>query len=298
MPLVNGRNLFQASATNRDQLESAKSEVLLQIQKGTADATCHILAVGINEYKNPKLNLNYAVADANSFVETYASKAKQLYKNIETTSLYNGQASRDGIINALEQLEKKAGINDVFVFYYAGHGTMVEGDFFFVPHESTRLSDRKSLEETALSASEVQQHLEGIKALKQVIIMDACQSGGSVELLAQRGAPEEKAIAQLSRSAGIHVMASAGSDQYATEFQDLGHGLFTYLLLEALEGQADGAPDDNKVTIYELKSFLDDRVPSLSQEEKGTPQYPFTFSRGMDFLSTWVATPNDMKIDC
>ncbi|MEQ8560967.1 MAG: caspase family protein, partial [Cytophagales bacterium] len=150
-------------------------------------------------------------------------------------------------------------------------------------HESTRLLDRKALEETALSAAEVQKHLQGISALKQIIIMDACQSGGSVELLAQRGAPEEKAIAQLSRSSGIHVMASAGSDQYATEFQHLGHGLFTYLLLEALEGKADGAPDDDKVTIYELKSFLDDRVPSLSQKEKGSPQYPFTFSRGMDF---------------
>lgn len=283
IPLINGKNLFQASAINRDQLESAKSEAFLEIQKGTADATCHILAIGINAYKNPKLNLNYAVADASAFVKAFSSKAAQLYKNIDTTTLYDQEASREGILNALIVLEKKADINDVLVIYYAGHGSMVEGDFFFALHESTRLLDRKALEETALSAAEVQQHLQGIRALKQIIIMDACQSGGSVELLAQRGVPEEKAIAQLSRSSGIHVMASAGSDQYATEFQHLGHGLFTYLLLEALEGQADGAPDDNKVTIYELKSFLDDRVPSLSQKEKGSPQYPFTFSRGMDF---------------
>jgi len=129
----------------------------------------------------------------------------------------------------------------------------------------------------------LQEKFKNIHALKQLIVMDACQSGGSVELLATRGAAEEKAIAQLSRSAGIHVMASAGSEQFATEFAELGHGLFTYLLIKALEGDADGAPKDGKVTIYELKSYLDDQVPEMTRKLKGKPQYPFTFSRGQDF---------------
>ena len=116
--------------------------------------------------------------------------------------------------------------------------------------------------------------------------MDACQSGGSVELLAARGASEEKAIAQLSRSAGIHVLASAGSEQFAAEFKELGHGLFTYVLLKALEGEADGSPKDGKVTIYELKSYLDDQVPDITKKMKGKPQYPYTFSRGHDFPIT------------
>jgi uncharacterized caspase-like protein len=139
------------------------------------------------------------------------------------------------------------------------------------------------LKNEAIDASVLQEKLKNIRALKQLIIMDACQSGGSVELLATRGASEEKAIAQLSRSAGIHVMASAGSDQFATEFAELGHGLFTYLLLKALQGDADGAPKDGKVTIYELKSYLDDQVPEMTRKLKGKPQYPYTFSRGQDF---------------
>ena len=113
--------------------------------------------------------------------------------------------------------------------------------------------------------------------------MDACQSGGSVELLAMRGSQEEKAIAQLSRSAGIHVMASAGSEQNAKEITQLGHGLFTYVLLKAMSGAADGAPKDGKITIYELKSYLDDQVPELNRQYSGKIQYPYTFSRGHDF---------------
>jgi uncharacterized caspase-like protein len=78
-------------------------------------------------------------------------------------------------------------------------------------------------------------------------------------------------------------MASAGSEQFATEFAELGHGLFTYVLIQALQGQADGAPHDGKVTIYELKSYLDDQVPEMTRKLKGKPQYPYTFSRGQDF---------------
>ena len=146
-----------------------------------------------------------------------------------------------------------------------------------------RLYDEDNLKKTAIEANELQKLLENIKALKQVIIMDACQSGQSVELLAQRGAMEEKAIAQLSRSDGIHVFASAGSAQYASEFTSLGHGLFTYVLLHGLSGKADGSTMDGKITIYELKSYLDDQVPELSLQYKGQTQYPFTFSRGQDF---------------
>ncbi len=132
---------------------------------------------------------------------------------------------------------------------------MVDNHFYFVPTESSRLYDVGSLNKDAVEAGLLQDKFKKIRALKQLIIMDACQSGGSVELLATRGASEEKAIAQLSRSAGIHVMASAGSEQFASEFASLGHGLFTSVLIRALQGEADGAPKDGKVTIYESKSF-------------------------------------------
>ncbi len=283
MQLVNGINEFTVIAENKAGFESSPAKESIEVIKGTKDSKCFIFAIGINEYQNPKFNLNYARADANSVIETFEENARDLFSEVQVISLFDSKANKDKILSSLDDLAAKASINDVLVFYYAGHGTVVENRFFFVPHETSRLFDLKSLEETAISAEEMQQRLQSIKALKQIIIMDACQSGGSVELLAQRGAVEEKAIAQLSRSAGIHVMASAGSNQYASEFADLGHGVFTYSLLEALNGAADGAPKDQKVTIYELKSFLDDQVPTKSQQLRGDPQYPYTFSRGNDF---------------
>lgn len=280
--LIGGTNTVTALATNKDNIESDPQSVEIFSDHASKSSTCYVLAVGINQYKNPKMTLNYARPDAESFSKVLDEKG-DLYKNIELHTLYDVDASKANILKKLEELSAKIHQEDVFIFYYAGHGSMVDNQFFFIPSESLRLYDLSSLQREAIEASVLQDKLKNIKALKQLIVMDACQSGASVELLATRGAAEEKAIAQLSRSAGIHVMASAGSEQFATEFAELGHGLFTYLLIKALQGDADGAPKDGKVTIYELKSYLDDQVPEMTQKMKGKPQYPYTFSRGQDF---------------
>jgi WD40 repeat protein len=281
--LIGGNNTFTAIGTNLDNIESDPRSVELFTESQSKHSVCHVLAIGINEYKNSKLNLNYARPDAVSFSQVLDQKAGALFKSIQVHTLYDKDASRQNILKAMDELSTQVQPEDVFVFYYAGHGSMVDNKFYFIPTENIRLYEQGALQKEAIEASLVQEKLKNIRALKQLIVMDACQSGGSVELLATRGVNEEKAIAQLSRSTGVHVMASAGSEQFAAEFSELGHGLFTYVLLKALEGEADGAPKDGKVTIYELKSYIDDQVPEMTRRMKGKPQYPYTFSRGQDF---------------
>lgn len=280
--LVPGNNTIEVSAFSNGGIESSKHSVDLQLE-GKVNSTLYVFAVGINKYKNEALNLNYAAADAKSVVKTIGERSKKLFDRVETITLFDTEASRDNILSKLNALSKIIKPQDVMVFYYAGHGSMVDGKFYFIPTENVRLYNADKLEKNAIYAGELQEKLKSIAALKQLLIIDACQSGGSVELLATRGAREEKALAQLSRSTGIHVLAAAGSEQFAVEFEDLGHGLFTYVLLEALNGAADGAPKDGKVTIYELKSFIDDQVPEYSRKYKGKMQFPYTFSRGHDF---------------
>lgn len=281
--LVGGTNIFTALATNRDRIETDPVSIEFFSEHGTKLSRCHVLAVGINHYENISLALQYARPDAEAFVSLLEEKTKGLFESIEVVTLYDDDASASKILATMDSLSEKIHPEDVFIFYYAGHGSMVDNKFFFIPFNGKRLYDLKSLEKEAIEARVLQEKLRHIQALKQLIVMDACQSGASAELLATRGGVEEKAIAQLSRSAGIHVLAAAGSDQFATEFAALGHGLFTYVLMRALMGEADGAPKDGKVTIYEIKSFIDDQVPEITRKMKGKPQYPYTFSRGQDF---------------
>lgn len=281
--LVAGSNIFSATARNTDNIESDIQTAELFSDHIAKNSTCHILAVGINQYRNSKLNLNFARADAEAFSNLLQSGGGSLFKSVQVHTLYDHEATREKILKKLDDLSLDVGQEDVLILYYAGHGSMVDNNFYFVPSEGSRLYDASALRRDGIEARLLQEKLKHIKALKQLIVMDACQSGGSVELLATRGGSTEKAIAQLSRSAGIHVIAAASSEQFATEFASLGHGLFTHVLLKALQGEADGAPRDGKVTIYELKSYIDDQVPEMTRKLKGNPQYPYTFSRGHDF---------------
>ncbi|MDH5603274.1 MAG: caspase family protein, partial [Cyclobacteriaceae bacterium] len=281
--LVPGNNVLEVTAFSTGRIETKTHTLTIFTEGEVPLVDCYIFAIGINRYKNPTLNLNYAEADAKSFVKEIKKSGARLFNKIKSFELLNEKATKDNILQTLTELKDQISPNDVFYFYYAGHGSIVESEFYFIPFDNVRLYDKENLQQEAITARLMQEHFREIRALKQVLFIDACHSGGSTELLAERGAAEEKALAQLSRSAGIHILAAAGSEQTAAEFKDLGHGLFTYMILEALKGNADGAPLDNKVTVYELKSFLDDQVPDYSKKYKGSPQYPSTFSRGHDF---------------
>lgn len=281
--LVPGKNVLSVSAFSEARIESEQAQRELFADGIHEDITLHVMAIGINKYKNPSLDLNYALEDAEAFLKLVKTKGKNLFHKTKVYSLFDEEATKTNILSMLDQIAANAKPQDVFFFYYAGHGSMVEGNFYFIPTENIRLYDFDLLSNGAVNAATLQQKFAQISALKQLVVLDACQSGGSTELLAVRGASEEKAMAQLSRSSGVHVLAASGSEQFATEFAELGHGLFTYVLLEALSGKADGAPKDGKVTIYELKAYVDSQVPEYSSQYKGKPQYPVTYSRGQDF---------------
>jgi WD40 repeat protein len=281
--LVPGENNILISAYSLGRIESRPDTITIYNKGPERVISCYLVAIGINEYRNPALDLNYARADAEAFSNTIREKSTSLFKKVEIHELIDTEATKRNILSLMDELARIIRPEDVLMFYYAGHGSMVENKFFFIPTESVSLYQEDKLNKESIYAGIIQEKLKNIPALKQIVILDACQSGGSTEILAQRGASEEKALAQLSRGSGVHVLAASGSEQYAAEVSELGHGVFTYILLDALKGSADGAPKDGNVTVYELKAYLNDQVPELTEKYKGSPQWPYTFSIGNDF---------------
>ena len=283
-------NYFFAVAESKDGIESEKQKMIVDYT-GNPDAKpkLFLVSIGVDEYRNPKYNLNYAIADANAFTEVIQAGASSIFEEIQTLEIRNADFTKAGVRSALEKVKDQANEQDLLVFYYAGHGVMSEGldrasEFFLVPHDITQLYGRDDmLFEKAISASELQQLSKEINAQKQLFIIDACQSASALEALAQRGVKEERAIAQLARSTGTFWITASGSEQFATEFESLGHGVFTYALLEGLSGKADGANQDKKITVKELSAFVESRVPELSEQYKGKPQFPSGYSFGNDF---------------
>jgi WD40 repeat protein len=296
LELLNGTNEFKVIVVNFQKIESRPE--LLKIEfagKATATSSLHLLVVGINKYKNSAYNLNYAQPDAKAFMDKITSQGERIFKNINPIELYDESATKDNILNAFNQIAVKARPEDVFVFFYAGHGSLdeehkdKEGDspFYFVPTDVTQLyGDPEQLARKGLSGEEIQDNMTKIRATKQIILTDACHSGGALKTMKTRAiAGDEKAIAQLARSSGAIWIASSGTKQFATEFETLKHGVFTYALLEALDGKAD-LGGDGKITVSEIKFYLEDRVPDLTKQYGGESQYPMAWMRGSDFPIT------------
>lgn len=291
--LLPGENTFRAVALNDQRTESAPALLLVNYtapaappeEKNQSGITLHLLTVGINEYKNPRYNLNYAEADAGGIENAVKTGLNGIVSRTQLHTIRNAGATRGDILAAIAAVTQQAGANDVFVFYYAGHGVMSEGatkDFFLVPHDVTQLyGNDAGLAAKGISATELKALAAGIPAQKQLYILDACQSAGAVQSIALRGAAEEKAIAQLARSTGTHWLTASGSEQFASEFDQLGHGAFTYVLLEALNGKAAGG--DGRVTVNELKAYLDRVVPEITEKYNGQAQYPASYGFGQDF---------------
>jgi uncharacterized caspase-like protein len=280
--LVPGENEISVSAFSNGDIESVQKSINVVYKGLQKTSDCYLLSVGINKYENENLNLTYARSDAQAFSSFLNSKSEKLFNKIHSYNLLDSEATKVRILGVIAEISKIMQKEDIFVFFYAGHGSTEGNIFYFITSEITGLYQQDKLK-NALSVTELQEKFKLLPALKQVVFIDACHSGGSVETLAMRGASEEKALAQLSRSSGIHVMASSGVEQQSAEIKSLGHGVFTYVLLEALKGKADGAPADSKITIYEIKSYIDDQVPEVSYNLIRHKQFPSTFSIGHDF---------------
>lgn len=291
--LSEGNNVFTAIAVNSQRSESKPAMLNARLTPQHTGVTIpvnagvprlHLVVIGINAYKNPKYNLNYAQADATAFKAALEAGARDIFRTINTYFIADHLATKDGIQNALDQVKQNAGPDDLLVFYYAGHGVLDDKkEFYLVPHDVTQLyGNDHQLSNRAVSTAVIQQYSKDIRAQKQLFILDACQSAGAFgNMVALRGAAEEKAIAQLARSTGTHWLTASGSDQFAAEFSQLGHGSFTWCLLQALKGEADNG--DKKLTVKEIDSYLQIKVPEVTEKYKGNPQYPASFGYGNDF---------------
>lgn len=285
--LLDGENRILATAFNTQRTEAIADELKIIYKKLTVEkSNLWLFVIGINQYKNPKYNLNFAVADALGFRNQVELGGRGIFNTINAVFLTDGEATKPRILQEMDMIKSQAGPNDVLIFYYAGHGVMSEEpvpQFYLIPYDVIQLyGNELGLQKNGISANELKVFSTQIKSQKQLFILDACQSGGMTGMLAARGAAEEKAVNQLARSTGTYWLAASSSEQFAGEFAQLGHGIFTYCILEGLTGKADGQ-NDKKITVNELSAYLSDQVPLVSKQYKGSEQFPNAYGYGQDF---------------
>jgi WD40 repeat protein len=276
--LLPGDNIFRAVGFSRDRTESNSHQIVVRHTGKKREVALYLVVVGINNYKNPALRLDFAVADATGLKAFFERRWKPLFSGFHLREIYDAKATKETIQATLSELGARE--QDVVLIYLAGHGLNIGDEWYFVSYDVLYPEREDHVKERAISSTEMAKMIVGIRALKKTLFIDACKSGGLLHALS-RGVEDRKAIAQLARSTGTHVIAASTDKQFASEISQLGHGVFTYALLQGLEGEA--GDRDNVVTVRELIAYIEGTLPDISEKYSTRPQYPIIDSRGQDF---------------
>ncbi len=278
--LIGGRNGFRAVATSIEGIEGEGASVNIEVRAADPQPTLHLVAIGVNRYANPQLNLNYAVADASGFVQWAQRQGRRAFREVKVYELFDTDASADGITSLLGRL-RNTDPEDVVVIYMAGHGETSGGNWYFLPTEFGRTLTLQAVASQGVASQDLRDAIVRMGAQKVFMLIDACKSGSMRRAFG--GEADRKDIQSMSRTAGIHVIAATDKNQLAVELSDLGHGAFTYTVLQALQGQADLQPRDGVLKAMEVLNYSVETVPAIAFQYSEMEQFPTVYSQGADF---------------
>ncbi len=140
IPLIAGRNQFQAIGINDAQVESKPATFTVSQAESGGSGTLHLVVVGIDRYRNPSLNLNYGVLDGRGVADFFKDVRRGPFGQLQVHEVYDDAAMRSGIEDIFEVVQDTRP-EDVIIVFLAGHGEAVDRDWFFVPHDLTNASD-------------------------------------------------------------------------------------------------------------------------------------------------------------
>jgi WD40 repeat protein len=277
--LLDGQNVLRATAFSSDRTESKAHEITVELKAPKKVAALRLLAVGVSQYKNPGLRLVYPKADADGLVAFFKATGSRLFREIDITELSDETATEDNIVQALAALRRRALPEDVVIVFLAGHGGNAGSQWYFIPYDLVSPENESDLAAHGMSSARLSREINALSSLKTIVLVDACYSGSM--LTDFRGFEDRKALELLGRSAGVHILAASARDQHASEVAALGHGVFSYALLQGLNGEA--VDPGKSVTVFGLMAYIRKKLPDLGKKYGLEIQDPVSKDNGMDF---------------
>lgn len=259
-----------------------------------------IFAVGVSQYQNRAISLDYADHDAVTLAKTLAERSQGLFRQVFTTLLTNEQGTGDNILLQMRSFLGRAKAGDTVVIALMGHAVLHRGSYYFLPYSA----DLKSLPGSSLSLSQFQEAVTDIvgKGVQRLVLaIDTCHAGAldikmrGVEALrttrAQvsgvqlaNGLQPERRESYYILSASTKQQESLEDGNYRLPGEEKGHGAFTYALLRGLRGEADSDKDGN-IQILDLFNYVKTQVPKIT----GGIQNPYFRFGGTTFSNFSIA---------
>ncbi|MGV9722811.1 DEAD/DEAH box helicase [Nocardia beijingensis] len=244
-------------------------------------ARFHGLFVGVDRYADQRiLWLSGAVRDAKAlhalFSDTLIGESHLL--------LADEDATLEGIRTALDSIASTAEEDDIVVVFYAGHGSETHEIICY----DTDVAD---IPGTALSLEALSETLSRIPGKTVLCALDCCFSGGLGSRVFATGLKQRSMLRSTQQPAldrfigkGRLVLTASADDEPALESSRHGHGLFTFRLLEALQG-VDEVRVNEQVDLQKLVHYVTTHVvaDALQMGEVQTP----TMRGQLDGVPLW-----------
>ncbi|WP_337871521.1 caspase family protein [Meiothermus sp.] len=236
----------------------------------------YALVIGINNYRpypeTPSLpSLSYAESDARKMAQALRDPNKGQVSKVRV--LLDTEASKTAIEAELRDLARRMRVSDTLIVYYSGHGMPSRlGQATLMPSDA-KINDEETWLPLEWLQEQVRKASQGRGRL--ILILDACFSGQSRAGSRSFTMPGRKDLPKPQKPdlSGANVLlASSADSEPSWEDAELGGGIFTAYLLEAISGKAD-ENGDGYVTIGEAYRYAAVRVEAFSSR-RGTPQTP------------------------
>jgi TPR repeat protein len=280
-----------AASTGRDTRSGEGNTGQASGDSRAREGRIWLLSIGISAYRADSSRirpLRFADADATAFYQHLTGPNGPGIDAGRRFLLQNQQATATAI---REHLTGAIGLGgtleqDTVIIFLAGHGTPDPENPRAPPFFLAWDSDPDRLASTALPMNDLESAIASrLRAGYILVIMDACHGGG----ISRAGPQANQAVnasvrglAAVDRFRSIIAVSSASENETAAESPAYGggHGLFTWKLLEGLQGEADRNADGG-VTLDELLSHLQRAVPSVRAEQH--PNYQASPNASLSF---------------
>ena len=243
------------------------------------------VVIGVGEYEHSSIpRLRYTVADAEVIYETLIGVANFKKENV---LLLTDKTERRPTLKNIKWalgtfLARSARKDDTVLIFFAGHGAPetdprgLERDGlakYLIPSDA----EADDLYSSALPMDELQTIFGRIEAERVVAFLDACYSGaaGGRTFSSRRtrsGIIDELFLERLTRSKGRAIITASRPAEVSIELPELGHGIFTYYLVQGLKGAAD-LNRDGIISLQELYEYVEQQVTAKSRAVGGN-QHP------------------------
>jgi WD40 repeat protein len=281
LPVAEGTNLIEIVAYNaKNLIASQRASVVVEARSAgkTAQPGLFVLAVGVNDYREPRLKLKFAAPDAKAMIAAFTQGGRELYRTIETRTILDSDVTAPKLAAAFDDLGSRMQPSDIFVLFMAGHGATEDGRYYFIP-SAFHYTGEDAIRKSAIGQNQFQGWLSRIPALRSVLIYDTCESGSAGAAARFRGEQRAVATARLTRSMGRTVLSATLDNAPALEGYK-NHGVFTWAILDAMT-HAD-SNNDQRIEVTELARYLEANVPAITQT-LGLRQLPQISMTGGDF---------------